>query len=292
MRKLYKYYKSLELDYFSNPSFKLSSARTLNDPFETVLASELLATMETVIDKKSLSYNAVSRLLGEEANLKDTYDTLFKMCGIVSLSETQHNLLMWSHYADQHKGLCIGYHSNLLSKMKFPNSLKLPITKEPLKINYDNKKTFDYEFDFDYRTDNKLINSILRKVLTTKGDDWIYEKEHRFIIPVNFADRLRIYKNGSLENEIEYYKDKKTRYEEKNKIQRFRINSAIESGYSYLLDINPEDITDVYLGCKMPPRKAKAIRKNIKENPITKHIQVYKFKESDERFEIILDESF
>lgn len=292
MRKLYKYFSNLDVGYFSNPSFKLSSASTLNDPFETILAKELLATMDGVIDKESRSYSMFKRILGPSAQLKDSYDTPFKMSGIVSLSETQHNLLMWSHYADQHRGLCVGYNSNVLSDIKFPKYAKLPLTKDPVKINYDNKKTFDYEFDFVYDNDNELFKSVLHKVLTTKGDDWIYEKEHRFILPVNIADRLQIYKGGKLESEIKYYKNESERYLSKNKIMNFFVEDAIKTGYNYLLDIDPENITDVYLGCKMNMRKARGIKKYISENKLTKHIKVYKFVESNERFEIEVDNNF
>lgn len=34
--------------------------------------------------------------------------------GIFSLSEMKDNLLMWSHYANSHRGVCIGYNANLL----------------------------------------------------------------------------------------------------------------------------------------------------------------------------------
>ncbi|WP_429161504.1 DUF2971 domain-containing protein [Aeromonas media] len=292
MRKLYKYFSNLDVDYFSNPSFKLASANTLNDPFETVLAKELLTALELVTDKQSPSYKMFKRMFGEEAKLEQSYDTLFKMCGIISLSETQHNLLMWAHYANQHKGLCVGYSSDVLDNVKFPRFVKIPVNKKPVKINYDSKKIFDFEYDLDYSTDNDLFKTALYKVLTTKGDDWIYEKEHRIILPMNVADRLLVLKGGRVETEHEYYKDFDRRYIEKNKIEGFKISDATKPNHLYLLDIDPIHITDVYIGCKMSKVKATKLKESISSNPKTKHIKVFRFKESQERFELEIDTEF
>lgn len=292
MRKLYKYFSNLDESYFIKPSFKLASASTLNDPFETVLANELLTTLEEVTDKSSRSYLMFKRIFGENAKIEQSYDTLFKMCGVISLSETQHNLLMWAHYANQHKGICVGYKSDVLSSTDFPKYVKIPIHKKPVKINYDSKKIFDFDYDLDYTDDNSLFKSVLNKVLTTKGDDWIYEKEHRIILPMNTADRLLVMKSGRVENEYIYNDTQKKGCAIKKRIDGFKIENAIKSNYIYLLDIEPSYITDVYLGCKMPIHKAKRIKNYIKANKSSKHINVFRFKESRERFELEIDSEF
>lgn len=291
MRKLYKYYSDLQLIDFTNPSLKLASAHTLNDPFERIVASELLELCNLMINKDSVSYRMFHRILGEKADLENSYDTLLKLCGVVSLSETQHNLLMWAHYANQHKGICIGYDSSLLSDMKFPHFAKLPLTQKPIKVNYDNKKLFDYDYDLNFDSDNALFKSVLQKVLTTKGDDWIYEKEHRFIIPINVADRRVEFINGS-RMEMDFYKNKDHRYNLKSKIKKLSYDDAMNTNYSFLLDIDPRYITDVYLGCRMHIDKAKKIREYIDSNSLTRHIKTHRFIESKKRFEIVIDESF
>lgn len=292
MRKLYKYFSNLDESYFVKPSFKLASANTLNDPFETVLANELLTTLEEVTDKSSRSYQMFKRIFGEDAKIEQSYDTLFKMCGVVSLSETQHNLLMWAHYANQHKGICVGYKSDVLSNVNFPKYVKIPTHKQPVKINYDSKKIFDFDYDLDYTDDNSLFKSVLNKVLTTKGDDWIYEKEHRIILPMNTADRLLVMKSGKVESEYIYNDSQKNGYNTKKRIERFKIESAIKPNYIYLLDIDPKYITDIYLGCKMPINKAKRIRNFVKNTDSINHINVFRFKESRERFELEIDNEF
>ncbi|MFQ1694493.1 DUF2971 domain-containing protein [Aeromonas veronii] len=291
MRKLYKYYSKLDLIDFTNPSFKLASAHTLNDPFERILSREMLEYCEENMDKDDKSYRMFKRILGESASIKNSYDTLLKQCGVVSLSETQHNLLMWAHYADQHKGICIGYNSNVLENVTFPDFYKLPLTQKPLKVNYDIKKTFEYEYDIDFKNQNTLMKSILTKVLTMKGDDWIYEKEHRFIIPLNIADRRMTFKDGQRIERV-FHKEHKQRRTEKIKLLRLDYNKACDPAYSYLLDIDPKYITDVYLGCRMEKSKAIEIRDHILKSKETKHIKVHKFKENPERFELIPDVEF
>jgi hypothetical protein len=292
MRKLYKYYSNLDLIDFTNPSFKLASAHTLNDPFERIVARELLDYCECLIDKTDRSYLMFKRILGRNASIEKSYDTLLKFCGVVSLSETQHNLLMWAHYANQHRGICIGYKSNVLENVIFPEFEKIPLTKTPLKVNYDSKKVCDYRFELNFNNQNDFIKSVLTKVLTTKGDDWIYEKEHRLIIPISVADRRLSFKdNKRVEAKLNGLRE--SRYFMKEKTNRkIAYKDACNYAYSYLLDIDPIYITDVYLGCRMEDEKAHKIREHIYNTPSTSHILVHKFKESTERFEIVIDKTF
>lgn len=291
MRKLYKYYSNLDLVDFTNPSFKLASAHTLNDPFEKILAQELLDFCEKLMDKEDRSYRMFKRILGDGASIKDSYDTLLKQCGVVSLSETQHNLLMWAHYANQHQGICIGYNTNVFENVIFPDFLKLPLIDNPIKINYDSKKTFDYKYELNFENLNSFMKSVLTKVLTTKGDDWIYEKEHRLIIPMNIADRRMTFKDGHRTERI-FHQTHTERYKRKIKLKTLAYQNACNPAYHYLLDIDPKYITDIYLGCRMKDERALEIRDYIFENKITRHINVHKFKESNERFELIVDKSF
>ena len=83
---------------------------------------------------------------------------------VCCLCEENNNLLMWAHYADQHKGFCIGYNikelNNALTELTFPVLYK--------DSNY-------YEI-----TDADDINSSLAMhMLTLKSAKWSYEKEWR-----------------------------------------------------------------------------------------------------------------
>ncbi|MCF5725844.1 DUF2971 domain-containing protein [Aeromonas veronii] len=295
VRTLYKYYSGLKPNYFNQPTLKLTSAFNLNDPFEVTLAEELLTLIEEK-NKDDESFEQFKRVLGT-GDLKAGYNKLMRMCGIVSLSETQHNLLMWAHYADQHRGMCIGYDSGFLEKRNFERSYKkLPLIKTPIKIDYDTKKNDFQNYNFDTTNSDLMLKSILVKQLTTKGDDWIYEKEHRLIIPIGRADRF-LFKQGRgsqsipMPNSIRKVVEETSENEYKIKSNGDVIASQVgtDTRYTFLLNIDKEYIKNVYLGCRMPPRTANRIKKEIREDPELSHVSVYKFRESLNRFELEID---
>ena len=89
-----------------------------------------------------------------------------KMCGMVHESDISDcSLLMWLHYADMHKGLCIEYEvpGKTLEKYNDENHLL-----KWCKIRYRDRKTM-----CDYIT---LDNALL-----AKADCWKYEEESRLI---------------------------------------------------------------------------------------------------------------
>lgn len=90
--------------------------------------------------------------------------------GVCCFSETNLSILMWSHYADNHKGVCIEFE---FSEDFLKNS-------ELSKVIYCNefpKFTFD-----DYRGFSKEeVKNKIRQLITIKAKDWEYEKEWRLI---------------------------------------------------------------------------------------------------------------
>lgn len=103
-----------------------------------------------------------------EHSLKLESDKFIQTIGIHSLSRIPSDILMWSHYADSHKGFCI--------------------------------KIFDDENDFfisraqavTYSDEYPIVNPIidddqvrLEKSLLTKAEHWNYEEEWRIIDPVD-----------------------------------------------------------------------------------------------------------
>lgn len=96
----------------------------------------------------------------------------FASSGILSLSELGDNILMWSHYAQQHTGICIEFErapSNILGildcTLPVRYSIKAPIIDAGL-----------------YRTASKEEqNEIEHSLVLTKASDWTYEREWRVI---------------------------------------------------------------------------------------------------------------
>lgn len=98
------------------------------------------------------------------------YDLLDKFYGILSLSKKWNGILLWSHYANYHKGFCIGFWEEKLrasgslvrtGKVKYPK--EFPIIKPAIE-----------------KTKKDRLNRIHVQT-TTKSQDWKYEKEYRLL---------------------------------------------------------------------------------------------------------------
>lgn len=97
-------------------------------------------------------------------------------------------MLLWSHYAKDHSGICIGFkvHSEFNSQCLHLEPRDLNIFRSPIprgvvplfKMKYDIKMPAPY---------NRLIEDEKRlfDFATTKSDVWCYEKEHRIILHNN-----------------------------------------------------------------------------------------------------------
>lgn len=110
--------------------------------------------------------------------------------GVASLTTGFNNPLMWSHYANSHKGICIEY--DLSEAIKDIASLKTLL----IPVKYSNERvTVDYtlmdKIDLN-NIETKGKNDILKfftSGLYTKHDVWKYEDEWRSIIPVKQGNR-------------------------------------------------------------------------------------------------------
>jgi len=91
--------------------------------------------------------------------------------GVLSFSEKYSDILMWGHYADSHKGICIGFDYHGLSF-----TFKGPVPPEQVKYPNDNE----------YPKWNPFVDDVISqidKIYFTKARPWHYEKEWRVILP-------------------------------------------------------------------------------------------------------------
>lgn len=180
MSILYKYLPNLGIEYFNNPTFKMSPPLLLNDPFEIAISSNvkkickhIISDISTFDEKELMSY------------LKFTINTI----GIISLSETHRNLLMWAHYANEHKGFCIGVDDDYIGEDERYSNLynEAPIQNIPIKIKYDTKR---FDFKLENQSSQSIVKSLSVHQLTVKSDDWMYEKEYRSIVNLLHNDKI------------------------------------------------------------------------------------------------------
>jgi hypothetical protein len=85
---------------------------------------------------------------------------------LLSLSEVNDDILMWSHYADCHTGVCLG--------------LRIPLDNELHRVKYGRDPATLYLADLLAPQGNQFRSTII-DVLTTKAEHWAYEREWRAI---------------------------------------------------------------------------------------------------------------
>lgn len=156
VKSLYKY-KSISgdsfkytQDIFLNKRIYLPPALQLNDPTEGLFTLEL--------EDKNNSWTGYAN---------QYYIDATKRLGVFSLSETNNNILMWAHYADNHTGICI----------EFNVSQQSSVFHDIQKITYSDK--------LPHIKRNQNENEVLRQGLLNKTSDWSYEAEWRLISKAN-----------------------------------------------------------------------------------------------------------
>lgn len=186
--KLYKYesFNSQSLSNLKNQKIYFSKPKGFNDPFdcsircefEDITSNDLVLMHKHFLDKCPNQAQYISKY-GEFPNekfsvfIKKIIDTVFEEAqkrllnqrGISCFSEKNDEILMWSHYADSHKGFCLEFD-----------------TKAPL---------FDKAAKVDYRDEFPIIDQVallldedldqILKMATTKHTNWRYEEEWRTI---------------------------------------------------------------------------------------------------------------
>jgi len=130
---------------------------------------------------------------GEEKNLNSAIQEYISATGILSLSKNPVEPLMWSHYADGHKGICIGFDSEKIGietaftsgDIEYINAPRykevfLELVEEFGEIvrPWDNHKHSDKEADAFY---TKQLGKLMQSNWFVKSLKWEYEEEFRII---------------------------------------------------------------------------------------------------------------
>lgn len=131
---------------------KLSTFDKVNDPFELLCADQSENFQRSVL--KTLREHWIRRV------------------GFICFSSNWESPLMWAHYADSHKGVCLGF--DLLDEEKLQKMIYEP---DRLKGLFD--KTMP---------DSNVNEYTLMKVLTTKYKQWEYENEWRVFANLEDCD--------------------------------------------------------------------------------------------------------
>lgn len=186
-RTLYKYRTTEQLDMIlKNMQFYFATYKEFNDPFEFSIKMSGLDEegAKNYVDELCSKQEPWLRSIVEKCGERNSYVDILKeaisrqtaQMGIFCCSAVNDNILMWSHYADGHKGCCI----------EFDVTEDMPFFCFPKPIVYSSKY-IECELIKDGALNIKdVIPSFFHKV-----PDWSYEQEYR-IIKHDFNGFLKI----------------------------------------------------------------------------------------------------
>ena len=173
VKHLYKYYAYNEnsLSVLINKEIWLANPVSFNDPFDCgikfsneipdeSLKKYIKREGKNVNDYFSYKNNFIKQ---QEETRKEYVSNM----GIFCMSEKEDNILMWSHYANEHRGFCIGF-------ARQPDNMFGKI--ETYKVRYDDNYPAIFVID-----SNGCINKSFSSLFLTKSSDWEYEQEWRII---------------------------------------------------------------------------------------------------------------
>ncbi|WP_164979447.1 DUF2971 domain-containing protein [Pseudomonas sp. DTU12.3] len=272
----YRAINKYSLDILNHNSVYFSKYTDFNDPFELSTPFPNLARMYTrasaELDQLHKSGIFSSEIYQELKNicakiikngnpkLDETHKKIrerMSRVGIYSLSQVNNEILMWSHYADNHKGFCIGFESLHLNT--------IPLTKK-LPVNY--KTTFT---DLD---DPKIIinfyTEVFHNLLHLPENEWQAKRE-------KLAKKLK--HEDDQRGGLSVLTDK---YEKWSYEQEVRLIDQKNFG---LKQFDPKCIKSITFGLRADPKDVKEIQKICRETN-KEHITFYKTEKHDEKFEL------
>jgi hypothetical protein len=152
IEKLYRYvnYDDRTIAILRDKQIYFPAARKLNDPFEFQFHLKTSMIHGIAINRASL----------EDAKAQ------MKNYGVLAFSELNDNILMWSHYADKHRGICIEFERT--------DTNELGNWDHCLPVLYQQELP---SFDPPELEDSKAVT----QALSTKGAYWEYEQEWRIL---------------------------------------------------------------------------------------------------------------
>jgi hypothetical protein len=152
IEKLYRYlsYDDRTIAILRDKQIYFPAAHKLNDPFEFQFHLKTSSVHGIAIDPASLE-NAKGKM---------------KNYGVLALSEVNNNILMWSHYADKHCGICIEFQRTDTNELG----------------NWDYCLPVLYQQELPSFNPLELEDSkAVTQALSTKGQYWKYEQEWRIL---------------------------------------------------------------------------------------------------------------
>lgn len=194
IKMLYKYFTDKRTDVLENLEIRFTQPAALNDPFESRPLIQADKDKTEIIDDIKKGLENLWNNAAEEDKTAENYQSLViererliktahkkfnphhlgsslsfyvnQHLGILSLSRNPTNLLMWSHYANDHKGYVLGFNAShhFFYEKTFDGS-----NTSPRNVIYTSQRSVI----------NKEDKDLYEKLFCEKPVDWAYEEEVR-----------------------------------------------------------------------------------------------------------------
>lgn len=183
---LYHYTRTEYLeDILLNRRLKVSEVGRSNDPFEMNPSFESGDRPTALMDSHLWNLEQCWK------NLKELDSTFY-----ISLSCQMSSVLMWGHYANSHKGVCLAFkipvnveEDRFISQIQCSKMHLVPML-------YRDKRILVRDYVTEIRNDaiEYQLGDLKRHLISYKPKDWSYEREFRLVIP---SDVLK-YESGAI----------------------------------------------------------------------------------------------
>lgn len=163
-----------------NRSLYFAKPDTLNDPFDCRI--DLKGALRRA---ESFAIGDPKKLLSSFLNTPEFFEnwqSTFNNVGVCCFTRDNRDTLLWSHYADEHRGVCLKFEFRAFYFLSEEFSLttmgNVEYIAEPIKEWLKNAPTNMTEF----------VIGLVHKFLKSKSPAWAYEKEARiFRTPGDFS---------------------------------------------------------------------------------------------------------
>ncbi len=204
-----------------NSELWFSSPKYFNDPFDGQIEIDILLDKFFQSQKHEIDQRLKDVIFEYYYNNKN----ILYGIAILSLNQSNSDIVVWSHYADKHRGLCFEFELEGLRNdfIKPPYDIDADVNYHSNPIDVLNELSFDSNGEIN---ESFLVASICRALWECKHTNWQYENEIRFFL----SDKLI--------------------FEGKNGLAK---------------EFNPNNLTSIYYGIRTPKTTKQHIHEILKD---------------------------
>lgn len=226
--------------YFNTPN-------KFNDPFDIYSIYEMgdsknfYKNFVQLMDNQNVNITNISdKHILDLMTIKTRSDRQSSQYGITCFSKDNDNIVMWSNYADKHRGICLEFNDKFLDNKLYTKNVSSGVKVEIIPIKYvENREKFSMEL----LAKGELPKNT-KEFLSSKYKAWSYEKEVRIMAfgPLFCFPRKLYYKSECLTRIVlgammpidDYLKFYKLKKESLNEIP-VSISTLHENNYKLII---------------------------------------------------------